>query len=54
MTTKELIEWLVSKDVMENCVETKIYGEIIKRLEELDDLKLRLQDIKFPVLGEIK
>ena len=42
MKTKELIEWLESKDLMENCVESGVYEEliqIIKRLEELDELK---------------
>ena len=49
METKELIEFLKKYKKDYNVID-----ELITRLKELDDLKLRLQDIKFPVLGEIK
>lgn len=66
MTTKEMIDKLTKIGYVaenpEDCELTReeekevpmVIAAIIKTLQDYDDLRLRLQDVKFPVLGKIR
>ena len=50
--TKSLVAFINSCIVNSPDFAREHYHEIVARLKELDDLKARLSDIKFPIFGE--
>ena len=57
MTTKEMIEFLQEIHTGNNPLndeDVAMIAAIIKTLQDYDDLRLRLQDVKFPILGKIR
>ena len=53
MKTKELIEWLESKRTDDEYAvpdyDINMIDEISKRLEELDELRVRLSEVRFKI-----
>lgn len=55
MTTKEMIEWLLDVNVHKKRVgiylrdDSKIVEEIIRRLEELEELRVKLKNVRMKV-----
>lgn len=50
MRTKELIEFLDRINLMTDCYDNEVYGEIIERLRQFDDLKELVTDMVDPLI----